>query len=338
MSQDLGIVKVDSTIEFVFSTNEGAGGRVAPSAGFTTADFKLYKDGGTTERTSVAGWTVSSPFDTLVGIHQISIDLSDNTDAGFYATAGRYKLIGYPTPTVDGENVSFIVGTFEIRTYNADDIYALIGAGGASLGDLGGMSTAMIAEVNAAVAAALATYDGPTHAEMTAEHNVLEGEHVAINANVNANEVKIDTIISTGSAGPWTTGSGGDATEAKQDSILANQVNIEADTQDIQTQIGTAGAGLSDLGGMSTAMKAEVLVEALKPLFTNTLAEIVDMTDVPTLATIAQAITLFYQERRNGVATTASLHQIYNNAAAVVLEQDLTDDDTTATASKLRAP
>ena len=34
--------------------------------------------------------------------------------------------------------------------------------------------------------------------------------------------------------------------------------NIEADTQDLQTQIGTAGAGLSDLGGMSTSMMGEV--------------------------------------------------------------------------------
>lgn len=37
---------------------------------------------------------------------------------------------------------------------------------------------------------------------------------------------------------------------------------IEADTQDLQTQIGTAGAGLTDLGGMSTGMKAEVEAEA----------------------------------------------------------------------------
>jgi hypothetical protein len=37
--------------------------------------------------------------------------------------------------------------------------------------------------------------------------------------------------------------------------------DVETDTQDIQTQIGTAGAGLTDLGGMSTGMKAEVNTE-----------------------------------------------------------------------------
>lgn len=37
---------------------------------------------------------------------------------------------------------------------------------------------------------------------------------------------------------------------------------IVADTEDLQTQIGTDGAGLTDLGGMSTGMKAEVEAEA----------------------------------------------------------------------------
>ncbi len=47
--------------------------------------------------------------------------------------------------------------------------------------------------------------------------------------------------------------------------------NIETDTQDLQTQIGTAGTGLTDLGGMSTAMKAEVQVEANDALVANNL-------------------------------------------------------------------
>ena len=51
------------------------------------------------------------------------------------------------------------------------------------------------------------------------------------------------------------------ATDANLAAIAALDVvvdRVEADTQDIQTQIGTAGAGLTDLGGMSTAMQAEV--------------------------------------------------------------------------------
>lgn len=44
---------------------------------------------------------------------------------------------------------------------------------------------------------------------------------------------------------------------------------IEVDTQNLQSQIGTAGAGLTDLGGMSTGMKAEVETEADDALVLN---------------------------------------------------------------------
>jgi len=63
----------------------------------------------------------------------------------------------------------------------------------------------------------------------------------ASETNVNANETKIDAIQSTVDA-------------------------IETDTQDLQTQIGIAGAGLTDLGGMSIGMKAEVEAEATDAL------------------------------------------------------------------------
>lgn len=43
--------------------------------------------------------------------------------------------------------------------------------------------------------------------------------------------------------------------------LQAELDGIQADTEDIQAQIGTAGAGLTDLGGMSTGMKAEVQSE-----------------------------------------------------------------------------
>jgi len=43
--------------------------------------------------------------------------------------------------------------------------------------------------------------------------------------------------------------------------VKVQTADIETDTQDLQTQIGTAGAGLTDVGGMSTAMKAEVNAE-----------------------------------------------------------------------------
>jgi hypothetical protein len=47
---------------------------------------------------------------------------------------------------------------------------------------------------------------------------------------------------------------------------IAAVPDILADTVDIQAQIGTAGAGLTDLGGMSTGMKAEIEAECTDAL------------------------------------------------------------------------
>lgn len=75
------------------------------------------------------------------------------------------------------------------------------------------------------------------------------------------------------------------ATEAKQDIIDTN-----VDT--IITEVGTAGAGLTDLGGMSTGMKAEVLAEVVKVLVTQMTESYAADGTAPTLA---QAIMLIQQ-------------------------------------------
>jgi hypothetical protein len=53
-----------------------------------------------------------------------------------------------------------------------------------------------------------------------------------------------------------------EAVRAEMDANSTKLAAIETDTQDLQTQVGIAGAGLTDLGGMSTGMKAEVNAEA----------------------------------------------------------------------------
>tara|TARA_Y100000593_G_scaffold77412_1_gene143356 strand:+ start:2492 stop:4228 length:1737 start_codon:yes stop_codon:yes gene_type:complete len=98
----------------------------------------------------------------------------------------------------------------------ADGIATTLGTAGAGLTDLGGMSTAMKAEVNAEVDTALGDYDAPTKAEMDAKFSTTDG------------------LITT----------------------------VDGVADGIATTLGTAGAGLTDLGGMSTGMKAEVNAEA----------------------------------------------------------------------------
>lgn len=91
----------------------------APSAvtNFANTDILIYKDGGTTQRTSANGITVTTSFDGQTGLQMVVIDLSDNTDAGFYAAGHEYQ-VGVADVTIDGQTVRFWLGTFSIERAN----------------------------------------------------------------------------------------------------------------------------------------------------------------------------------------------------------------------------
>lgn len=111
-----GDFTANSTVNIYFTTNAATGASVAPSTGFESADVRLYKDGSSTERSSQSGWTMTSPFDSITGLHLLAIDLSDNTDAGFYAIGHDYVAVLSPdTETVDSQVVAFVIGRFSIQ-------------------------------------------------------------------------------------------------------------------------------------------------------------------------------------------------------------------------------
>lgn len=115
---DLGTVRPGSTIYVPFHTFDSND----PSAsvtitGLATTDIEIYKDGSVTQRASDAGYTLLDTdgidFDTTTGIHGISIDLGDNTTAGFYAAGSQYWVV-IASITVDAATVNFIAATFRI--------------------------------------------------------------------------------------------------------------------------------------------------------------------------------------------------------------------------------
>lgn len=111
----LGKVVAGKTIDIPFSTSLGSGERGDPSSAFEAADFRVYKRGGTTtQRASEAGYSIASTFDSMVGQHLLTIDLADNTDAGFYEVGVRYYVVLYPDETVDSLNVAGWLAEFEI--------------------------------------------------------------------------------------------------------------------------------------------------------------------------------------------------------------------------------
>lgn len=106
MSTDLGDRIEDSTVRIMFTTVDGAGGLVAPSTAFENADVNIYKDGSATQKTTTNGITMTSPFDSIVGLHLLAIDTNNNTgDASFWERGSDYDVVLVPDETVDGETV-----------------------------------------------------------------------------------------------------------------------------------------------------------------------------------------------------------------------------------------
>lgn len=118
MIRDLGIVAPGTTLYIPFHTFDSND----PSAsvtltGLATTDIEIFKDGSTTQRASDAGYalldTDGIDFDGITGIHGLSINLADNTTAGFYAAGSQYWVV-ISSVTVDAATVNFVLGTFRI--------------------------------------------------------------------------------------------------------------------------------------------------------------------------------------------------------------------------------
>ncbi len=118
MIKDLGEVRPGQTIYIPFHTFDSND----PSAsvtitGLATTDIEIYKDGSTTQRASDSGYTLLDTdgidFDSTTGIHGVSIDLADNTTAGFYSAGSQYMVV-IASITVDAATINFIPVTFTI--------------------------------------------------------------------------------------------------------------------------------------------------------------------------------------------------------------------------------
>jgi hypothetical protein len=113
-------------VRFSFTTHEATGGNVAPSSAFEAADLRIYKaaDGAAlsaTQRASASGVTMTSPFDSLTGTHAVDIDLTDDADAGFYASGCYYEVWLSPDETIDGQTITGVpLACFEVGVAEAN--------------------------------------------------------------------------------------------------------------------------------------------------------------------------------------------------------------------------
>jgi len=103
-----------TTVAVFFTTHDSAGAPVAPLSAFEEADVKIYKDGNAAEKTSTNGLTMTSPFDSITGLHRLLIDTSNDTgDASFWQAGHVYSVVLSPdTETVNSQTVLRVIGTF----------------------------------------------------------------------------------------------------------------------------------------------------------------------------------------------------------------------------------
>lgn len=117
MAYPVFTVPAGDVIPIFFATYAGATGASVTLTGLAATDIEVYKDGGVTQRSSDAGYTLLDTdgidFDGITGIHGISIDTGDNTDAGFY-TVGAWFTVVVSAVTVDSQTVNFVAAQFRL--------------------------------------------------------------------------------------------------------------------------------------------------------------------------------------------------------------------------------
>ena len=103
---------------YIYWGTYGASGESITLTGLAAADIEIYKDGSMTQRASDSGYTLLATggidLDSVTGIHGVSIDLSDDTDSGFFAKGHDYMVV-INSVTVNSQTVNIPVASFSIQ-------------------------------------------------------------------------------------------------------------------------------------------------------------------------------------------------------------------------------
>ena len=233
----LGDYLADSIVDFPFTSSDGNGGTVAPSSAFEADDLVIYKDNSAAQKVTTNGVSIQSPFDVTVGLHYGRIDTSiDTGDVGFWAAGSDYIVVLVPDETVDTQTVVAVVAHFSIE--NRLD---RIGVAGASLTDLGGMSTAMKAQIQVEANAALVAQalDHLVNASVTGA-DVADNSIIALLMSASGTADFDDFVNSTDSLPAIAAAIGGLSTGSSAISIEAESYVLTTGTQSSGTFADTA--------------------------------------------------------------------------------------------------
>lgn len=297
MAYPVYYVLENDTLPHLFDSFDGGTGASITLTGLAVTDIEIYKDGGITQRASDSGYalldTDGIDFDGVTGIHGFSIDLSDNTTAGFYEVGPWYHVV-VASVTIDGQTVSFVACAFRIVSTTrgmagtALPAAAADAAGGLPISDAGGLD--LDAQIGADIDAILVDTGTTLQAELDgiqADTEDIQARLPAalvggrIDATVDgtgleaaAAAVIADAVWDEAATGHTDAGKAGEQLWTDVDAILVDtgttlqgEVDgIQADTEDIQARLPAALVGGridANAGAISADATAADRLEAL---------------------------------------------------------------------------
>lgn len=317
--------------------NDGVrGGMTSLPNAAADANNGLVTGDGSVTFTAGVGNRPSVDATALGGTVQSATDLKDFADDGYDPATNKVQglvladtvttLTGHTNQTGDsfarlaapaGASVSADIAAIKAETAIIEGQTDDIGVAGAGLTDLGGMSDAMKAEVESEANDALVA--------LNLDH--LMNAPVANNADMTV-EVPDGTVLSNIMSKTSDTSTyvvADDSLEANRDhatTIKTETAIIEGQTDDI----GVAGAGLTDLGGMSAGMKIEVNAEVADVLKVDTVT--LPGQEAPPLApTFEEMVSWLYKTLRNRKKQDATSWLLYaDNETTVDAKATISDD------------
>lgn len=302
----LNQVPASSVYYIYFSTYGKTNGESITLTGLAVTDIEIYKNGSVTQRASDAGYalldTDGIDFDAITGIHGFSIDLADNTDAGFYAVGSQYVVV-VSAVTVDSQTVNFIADRFRIVAAESIagkpkvDVDALVGdaQSATDLKDFadGGYDPATNKVQGVVLTDTLTTYTGNT--PQTGDVFPLASTEIA--------------------------------------DIKAKTDNLPSDPADQSLIIAATDAIIAAIAALNNLSAAAVNAEVVDVLRTDTVAELAAIPAAsPNLHAMLQ---LVYMALRNKIDVTATAKEIHNDAGTVLATKTLSDDGTTYSETKM---
>lgn len=309
-------------VRLQFSTHAAAGGNVAPNSALEAADLRIYKaaDGAAfsaTQRSSANGITMTSPFDSLTGFHDVDIDLTDNTDAGFYAAGSLYSVVLAPDETVDGQTLTGVVlAYFEI---------GVLASNVTQFGGTAGTFSSGRPEVNAT------HFAGQT---ITAGAGVTIPASIASPTNITAGTITtVTNLTNAPTAGDFNATMKTSLNAATPASVTGAVGSVTGAVGSVTGAVGSVtgnvgGNVTGSVGSLAAQAKADVNAEVVDALNVDTYAEPGQGTPGATI-TLAAKLNYLYKAWRNRTTQTASEYALYGDDAVTKDQEAVTSDDGT---------